>query len=362
LILRKAVIQYHVYDFVIVTTGRSEFDEMPPLAKHAAVSIHHLGQDDKRSGDVGNYKYEVISLSEKLSKAEYDLRVNFAIPKGTKLSAGLNLVEVNLDGLPGVKQIERDEAAPRPEMTPNKPNRPAAPTADGVTTKQPDDDHGLYATNLIFNAPSDMTEGHVRSQDLNTNSVTVNLGTAQGVKVGYVFQVFRQTDDGNGVKGIIGAIKVTDVQKTTSTAEVLSKQFVDEFKSTDGVRPPLFYSRKSGKVHIHISVTEEKREQVAWLERTFAPLQSLIGSKGLITIGVGAIKDCRVSIHPPTKYDPEFIQPIVDYLQTQKEIDFKQVIVVPLEQSSADSMSSGDTAAGVPFGSSGQASGSGLEP
>ncbi len=33
MILRKAVIQYHVYDFVIVTSGRSEFDGMPPLAK-----------------------------------------------------------------------------------------------------------------------------------------------------------------------------------------------------------------------------------------------------------------------------------------------------------------------------------------
>jgi hypothetical protein len=117
MILRKAVIQYHVYDFVIVTTGRSEFDGMPPLAKHAAVSIHHIGQDEKRLGDVGNYKYELISLSEKLSKAEYDLRVNFEIPKGTKLSTGLNLVEVNLDGLPGVTQIERDAPAPRPEMT-----------------------------------------------------------------------------------------------------------------------------------------------------------------------------------------------------------------------------------------------------
>ena len=119
LILRKAVIQYHVYDFVIATTGRSEFEGMPPLAKHAAVSIHHIGQDEKRLGDVGNYKYELISLSEKLSQAEYDLRVNFAIPKGTKLSAGLNLVEVDLDGLPGVKQIERDVPAPRPEVTPH---------------------------------------------------------------------------------------------------------------------------------------------------------------------------------------------------------------------------------------------------
>lgn len=123
LILRKAVIQYHVYDFVIATTGRSEFEGMPPLAKHAAVSIHHIGQDEKRLGDVGNYKYELISLSEKLSKAEYDLRVNFAIPKGTKLSAGLNLVEVDLDGLPGVTQVERDAPAPRPEMTPREPDQ-----------------------------------------------------------------------------------------------------------------------------------------------------------------------------------------------------------------------------------------------
>ena len=118
LILRKAVIQYHVYDFVIMTTGRSEFEGMPPLAKHAAVSIHYVGQDEKRFGDVGNYKYELIALSEELSKEEYDLRVNFAIPKGTKLSAGLNLVDVNLNGLPGVTQIERDAPAPRPEVTP----------------------------------------------------------------------------------------------------------------------------------------------------------------------------------------------------------------------------------------------------
>jgi hypothetical protein len=118
MILRKAVIQYHVYDFVIVTTGRSEFENTPPLAKHAAVSIYHIGQDEKRLGDVGNYKYELIALSEKLNKAEYDLRVNFEIPKETKLATGLNLVEVNLDGLPGVKQIERDVPAPRPEVTP----------------------------------------------------------------------------------------------------------------------------------------------------------------------------------------------------------------------------------------------------
>ena len=122
LILRNAVIQYHVYDFVIVTSGRSEFDGMPPLAKRAAVSIHNIGQDEKRFSDVGNYKYELISLSDKLSKAEYDLRVNFAIPKGTKLAVGLNHVEVNLDGLPGVKQIERDAPAARPAMTPRKPN------------------------------------------------------------------------------------------------------------------------------------------------------------------------------------------------------------------------------------------------
>ena len=123
MILRKAVIQYHVYDFVIVTSGRSEFNGMPPLAKLGAVSIHYVGQDEKRSGDVGNYKYEVISLSEKLSKAEYDLRVNFAIPKGTKLSAGLNLVDVNLQGLPGVTQVERDAPAARPAMTPRKPDQ-----------------------------------------------------------------------------------------------------------------------------------------------------------------------------------------------------------------------------------------------
>ncbi len=65
----------------------------------------------------------MISLSEKLSKAEYDLRVNFAIPKGTKLSAGLNLVEVNLQGLPGVTQVERDAPAARPAMTPRKPDQ-----------------------------------------------------------------------------------------------------------------------------------------------------------------------------------------------------------------------------------------------
>ena len=118
LILRRAVIQYHVYDFVIVTSGRSEFAGMPPLAKLAAVSIHYIGQDEKRSGDVGNYKYEVVALSERLSKADYDLRVNFAIPKGTKLAAGLNLVEANLQGLPGVTQVERDQTAPRPQMTP----------------------------------------------------------------------------------------------------------------------------------------------------------------------------------------------------------------------------------------------------
>lgn len=112
LILRKAVIQYHVYDFVIVTFGRSEFKDMPPLAKNAFVSIHHIGQDEKRFGDVGNYKYELISLSDELSKAEYDLRVNFEIPKGTKLSVGLNFVDVNLDGLPGVKQIERSASTP----------------------------------------------------------------------------------------------------------------------------------------------------------------------------------------------------------------------------------------------------------
>ncbi len=123
LILRKAVIQYHVYDFVIVTSGRSEFPAMPPLAKHAAASIHYIGQDEKRIGDRGNFQYEVISLSEKLSKAEYDLRINFAIPKGTKLSVGLNLVEVNLQGLPGVTQVERDEPAPRPEMTPRQPDQ-----------------------------------------------------------------------------------------------------------------------------------------------------------------------------------------------------------------------------------------------
>jgi hypothetical protein len=118
LILRRAVIQYHVYDFVIVTSGRSEFAGMPPLAKLAAVSIHYIGQDERRSGDVGNYKYEVVALSERLSKADYDLRVNFAIPKGTKLAAGLNLVEANLQGLPGVTQVERDQTAPRPQMTP----------------------------------------------------------------------------------------------------------------------------------------------------------------------------------------------------------------------------------------------------
>ena len=123
LILRNAVIQYHVYDFVIVTSGRSEFDGMPPLAKRAAVSIHNIGQDEKRFSDVGNYKYELISLSEKLSKEEYDLRVNFAIPKGTKLPSGLNLAELNLDGLPGVKQIERDAPAARPALTPRKPDQ-----------------------------------------------------------------------------------------------------------------------------------------------------------------------------------------------------------------------------------------------
>lgn len=131
LILRRAVIQYHVYDFVIVTSGRSEFAGVPPLAKHAAVSIHHIGQDEKRSGDAGNYRYEVISLSERLSKDEYDLRVNFAIPKGTKLATGLNVVEVNLQGLPGVTQTEPDQPALRPEMT-SREDWPKSPSLKAI--------------------------------------------------------------------------------------------------------------------------------------------------------------------------------------------------------------------------------------
>ncbi len=208
-------------------------------------------------------------------------------------------------------------------------------------------DYGEFATNLIFTPPSTMPEGHIRSQDLKANTVTVNLGSAQGVKVGYAYQVYRKTDQGDGVKGVIGAIKITEVQTTTSTAEVLSMQFVDEFQRTDRVRRPMFYSYKSDKVHIHVSVTKQFREQPALLKRAFAPLQALIGSRGLITVGGGdgAHADCRVSIHPPTKYDPEFVQSIADYLKTQKEIAFVEVTIVPHKQSNDGAMF-GDPAAG----------------
>lgn len=217
------------------------------------------------------------------------------------------------------------------------------PEAHAATVKRnADEDHGLFATNLIFTPPSMMPEGHIRSQDFGTSSVTLNLGSTQDVKVGYVFHVFRPTDDGNGVKGVIGAIRITDVQRTTSTANVLSMQFVDKFKDTDRVRRPMFYTHESGKVHISVTLTKEQRAQYASLERTFAPLRALIGSKGLIAIDGGDYQDCRVSIHPPTKYDPEFVQSIADYLQTQKVISFAQVTVV--RQSGADAFEGADSA------------------
>ena len=62
-----------VHDYIITTTGRSKFADMPPFAKRAAVSIHRIGQDEKRSSDKGNYKYEVISVSEKLIKSPLEL-------------------------------------------------------------------------------------------------------------------------------------------------------------------------------------------------------------------------------------------------------------------------------------------------
>ncbi len=115
LILRRAIIQYHVYDYVISTSGSSQTPGLPPTAKRASLTIYHIGQDEKRTGivgpygEVGNYKYEVVSISDRLSKEEYERRIQFRLPKGTKLAVGINQVETNLDGFPGVIQVDDDE-------------------------------------------------------------------------------------------------------------------------------------------------------------------------------------------------------------------------------------------------------------
>lgn len=207
LILRKAVIQYHVYDYVIVTSGRREFPGMPPLAERAAMSIHSIGRDEQRIGDRGNFKYEVISLSDRLSKEAYDLRVHFAIPKGTKLATGLNVIEVNLQGLPGVTQIERDQPAPRPQMTRRESNA-KVPEVEAALDRQNARavveayvaaalrrDHETAAS-LAKNAPSDPKQIGDFSEQLNVQrlamkSVYVNdpakpvtaLATSEAVKL-----------------------------------------------------------------------------------------------------------------------------------------------------------------------------------
>ena len=194
-------------------------------------------------------------------------------------------------------------------------------------------DHGIYGTNFIVVPPSSMPEGHVRSHDLKAGVVTVNLGSGQGVETGFVYQVFRKADLGNGVRGILGAIEITEVRKTTSTARVLSMQFVDEFLTSDRVRRPMHYTDKTGKVHIHLSFTNEHREKPEIAERLLAPLTSLIGDKGLIIASYGDRDQCKASIHPPTKHDPEFVQSIASMLKTQEDVAIREVTVIPNRRS-----------------------------
>ena len=111
--------------------------------------------------------------------------------------------------------------------------------------------------------PSNLLTMTFTTRSTQSNEVTVNLGSDQGVKVGHVFRVFRKTDQSDGVKGVIGAIKITAVQKSTSTAQVLSRQFVDEFIVGDRVRRPMFHSDEPGKISVSLSCTNEQRAEAA---------------------------------------------------------------------------------------------------
>ena len=214
---------------------------------------------------------------------------------------------------------------------------------------------GMFGTNLICVPPISMIDGVIIRHDVATKVVTVDLGPEQGAKAGLVFEVRRLADQGDGVTGVIGAVKITSVQPNASVAKILSMQLVDQFLPGDHVRRPVLNSNALGKILISLSFTKVQRQRVAEIEALLSELQLLVGDQGLIVVGDDEAPRCMAFVRPPPKHDKHFVQQIVEYLRNQNHVTFANATLPGLQIGSATQLDGADVTASTTAGDEGKA-------
>ncbi len=79
LIIRRAELKYHVYDFVVVTWGTHQSPDAPETAEHGDFTKYYCVTNGdrlgERSGIAEHYAYQVINVSDSLTDEEFDKRV-----------------------------------------------------------------------------------------------------------------------------------------------------------------------------------------------------------------------------------------------------------------------------------------------
>ena len=101
LIIRRAELQYHVYDIVVVTSGVHRSPNVPATAKRGDFTKYYIATKGERMGErsgiAEHFAYQVLSVSDRLTDGQFDERVR-----------NNPLKEILLNGLPELP----DEALP----------------------------------------------------------------------------------------------------------------------------------------------------------------------------------------------------------------------------------------------------------